>query len=187
MIPEIRQIADRIRELREILELTPAQVADNIGVPEEKYRAYEAAQVDIPVGQLYLIANALRVDPTELLAGEAPHMADYTLIRQGQGIRIKRSEGYAFTSLAYNFIDRQMEPMIVDLTPDTQGGLLSHEGQEFNYVLEGQVEVTVGSRRFLLNVGDSIYFNPSVPHAQAAIGGPAKFLTVINERMAVKP
>ncbi|MCQ2424098.1 MAG: XRE family transcriptional regulator [Clostridia bacterium] len=185
MVPEIKQIADRIRELRDILELTPETVAAEIGVSVETYLRYENAETDIPIGKLYLIAHALSVDPTVILMGDTPRMVDYSVIRGGKGVRVDRYAGYCIYSLAYNFIGREMEPMIVELSsPEEKADLVSHEGQEFNYALEGDVEVTVGKNAFVLHPGDSIYFNPALPHGQRAVGGPAKFLTVINERMA---
>lgn len=187
MLPQIKQIADRVRELREILDIDVAEIATHIGVNTEEYMAYENAEDDIPVGKLYLIADELGVDPTVLLVGEAPRMADYTLVRSGRGIHVDRYAGYRFSSLAYNYIHREMEPMIVTLSPtDAIPELVTHEGQEFNYVLSGKVAVTVGRREFVLAEGDSIYFNPSIPHGQRAIDGDAEFLTVINERMSRK-
>jgi len=187
MLPQIKQISDRIRELREILDISAADVAGNIGVSLEEYMAYEDGCDDIPIGKLYLISDELGIDPTVLLVGEAPRMADYTLVRSGRGINIERYAGYRFSSLAYNYIDREMEPMTVSLThSDEVPGLVTHEGQEFNYVLSGKVAVTVGKREFILSVGDSIYFNPSIPHGQRAVDGDAEFLTVINERMTNK-
>ena len=181
LLPE--QIAVRVRELREILELTPGEVAERIDVDTETYEKYEAAETDIPIGKLYLIAGALGVDPTVLLMGESPRMVDYTIIRGGHGIDVQRYAGYKFSSLAYNYIGREMEPMIVSLAPDkATPELVTHEGQEFNYILEGRVGVTIRDREFELDMGDSIYFNPVLPHGQRALDNkPAKFLTVINE------
>lgn len=80
-----------------------------------------------------------------------------------------------------------MEPMIVTLDPtDSIADLVTHEGQEFNLVLEGTVAVKLGEREYVLRAGDSIYFNPSIPHGQRAIGKVSKFLTVINENMKRK-
>ena len=59
------------------------------------------------------------------------------LVRAGGGIDVERYAGYRFSSLAYNFIEREMEPMIVTLAPSEKPALVSHEGQEFNYVLQG--------------------------------------------------
>lgn len=185
MLPQIKQIADRIKELREILDINAADLAENIGVSFDGYMAYETAEDDIPIGKLYLIADELGVDPTVLLVGEAPRMADYTLVRSGKGINVERYAGYRFSSLAYNYINREMEPMTVTLSQsDATPELVTHEGQEFNYVLSGKVAVTVGKREFILSTGDSIYFNPSIPHGQRAVDGDAEFLTVINERMS---
>ena len=182
MIDEIKMIADRVREMRDILEIDVKDMAEKIGVSEEQYLQYENAEDDIPVGKLYLMAAQFGVDPTVLLSGQAPRMEDYTVIRGGKGVTVERYAGYRFTSLAFNFKNRDMEPMIVSLLPsDEQPELVTHAGQEFNYVLEGKVAVTIGKKTHVLEAGDSVYFNPALPHGQHAVDAPAKFLTVINE------
>ena len=184
MIPQVEQIAARVRELRSILEIDADTVAGNIGVTREVYDDYENAVTDIPVGKLYLIAAELHVDPTVLLLGDEPRMVDYTLIRQGNGLDVERYAGYKFTSLAYNYIDREMEPMIVTLAPsDHTPDLVTHEGPELNYVLTGTIAINLGDKEYILHAGDSMYFNPAIPHGQRAIGVESKFLTVINENM----
>ncbi len=183
MLLQVQQIASRVKELREILEYQPSEVARQIDVTEDVYRQYENAEIDIPVGKLYLIANVLHVDPTVLLIGDAPRMVDYTVVRQGNGIGVDRYAGYRFTSLAYNYINREMEPMIVTLDPDkSRPELVTHAGQEFNFVLEGTIAVTIDDKEVVLKAGDSIYFNPQIPHGQRALGEhTARFLTIINE------
>ena len=182
MIDEIKMIADRVRELRDILEISVEDMAEKIGVSVEQYLMYENAQDDIPVGKLYLMAAEMGVDPTVLLAGQTPRMEEYTVIRGGKGVTVERYAGYRFTSLAFNFKNRDMEPMIVSLLPsDEMPELVTHAGQEFNYVLEGKVAVTIGKKTHILEAGDSVYFNPALPHGQHAVDAPAKFLTVINE------
>ena len=64
--------------------------------------------------------------------------------------------------------------MIVTLSPNEEAELVTHGGQEFNYVLEGSIKVVIEGREFILNKGDSIYFNPALPHGQRAVGGQAK-------------
>ncbi len=178
---QVIQIAARIRELREILDVPQEALAQKIGVDIEEYKRYESAQDDIPIGVLYGVAAELRVDPTELLTGEAPRMDEYTIVRGGNGVSVDVYPGYAFTSLAFNYKHRDMEPMIVTLSPNEEAELVTHGGQEFNYVLEGSIKVVIEGREFILNKGDSIYFNPALPHGQRAVGGQAKFLTIINE------
>ncbi|MCI8443488.1 MAG: helix-turn-helix transcriptional regulator [Provencibacterium sp.] len=179
---ELQQVANRIRELREILEIEPNQVAAQVNLPLQTYLDYENASEDIPIGVLYAVAGVLQVDPTVLLTGAEPRMNDYTIVRGGKGIAVERYPGYSFISLAYNYRGRDMEPMLVTLgANDTPAELVTHGGQEFNYVLEGTVAVTINQHEFLLHAGDCIYFNPRNPHGQKAVGGDARFITIINE------
>ena len=179
---QIKQIAQRIRELREILDVDAADLAKQVNVSVAEYNQYENAESDIPIGVIYAVAAALNVDPTVLLTGDAPRMSDYTIVRQGRGVSVERYKGYKFSSLAFNYIGRQFDPMIVDLDPmEKPPELVVHGGQEFNYVLKGTVQLVIGSREFLLEAGDSAFFNPMTPHGQRAVGGPVKFLTIINE------
>ena len=72
--------------------------------------------------------------------------------------------------------------MIVTISEsDEHPALVTHSGQEFNFVLEGKLGVTLGNRNFTLSAGDSIYFSPAIPHGQFAIEGTAKFLTIIDK------
>jgi len=183
MDEQIQKIAARIKELREILDIEPEYIAEKLGLEPGLYVDYENARQDIPIGVLYGVAGLLGVDPTELLTGEAPRMADYTIVRGGRGVSVERCEGYKFSSLAFNYIGREMEPMIVTLEPGPKPPeLITHGGQEFNYVLEGPLVVEIDGRSFTLDTGDSIYFDPSKPHGQRAIDKTVRFLTVINER-----
>ena len=182
MNDQMQQISARIRELREILELTQEQVAADTGIALEDYKSYEEEAGVVPISALYAIADRLGVDPTGLMTGEAPRMAEYTVVRGGRGVSVERYKGYRFTALAANYIGRDMDPMIVDMTPsDGAPELVTHGGQEFNYVLEGRIIVTLGNQEFTLEAGDSIYFNPRIPHGQRAGGIPGKFITIINE------
>lgn len=182
MNDQIKQIAQRTRELREILDVDAADLAKQVNVSVAEYNQYENAESDIPIGVIYAVAAALNVDPTVLLTGDAPRMSDYTIVRQGRGVSVERYKGYKFSSLAFNYIGRQFDPMVVDLEPmENPPELVVHGGQEFNYVLKGTVQLVIGSREFLLEAGDSAFFNPMTPHGQRAVGGPVKFLTIINE------
>jgi len=137
MNDQIRQIAGRIRELREILEVDAEELAGRVNVSPEVYQSYENAEADIPIGVIYGVAEALGVDPTVLLTGDAPRMSDYTIVRGGKGVSVERYDGYKFSSLAFNYIGRMFDPMIVDLEPMEKGPeLVVHGGQEFNYVIE---------------------------------------------------
>ena len=184
MNAQVEQIANRIRELREVLEMSEEELAEQVGVCIEDYRRYESAKTDIPVGVLYGIAAVFQVDPTLLLTGLPPKMRTYSLVKKDGGVEVERYPGYRFRSLATNFIDREMEPMIVTIDP-TDGEpkeWFCHSGQEFNLVLSGRMLVRLGEHQLVLEEGDSLYFDPRVSHTQIALEGPATFLTVINEQ-----
>lgn len=181
MNENLLQISSRIRELREILGIEAEAIAMRIGVTPEVYAQYEAGALDIPISKLYDIAFQLGTDMTVLLTGEQPRMDTYSIVRAGRGIDIERYPGYQYSSIAFNFKNREMEPLLVTLSPDEPAGLVMHGGQEFNYVLEGTVRITLGKNSNDLHAGDCIYFDPRLPHSQTAVGGTAKFLTVIKE------
>lgn len=179
---QIKQIADRIKYLRDALDMTEEEVANAISISLDEYKAYENGEKDIPISIIYSTAAALGVDPTELILGEAPRMAEYCITRKNAGVLIERYPGYSFEALAHNYIGRDKEPMIVTLSAsDKRAALVTHSGQEFNYVLEGKIGVIIGTRVFELSEGDSIYFSPSIPHGQYAVEGTAKFLTIIDK------
>ena len=160
----IKQISERIRELRDILEIPVEDVAREIGVTPEEFMAYESGAKEIPISMLYRTAAVFKVDPTVLMTGDVPRMDDYTVVRGGNGVKVERYPGYSFSALAFNYKHRIMDPMIVTLSRSETAELVTHGGREFT-----------------LNAGDSIYFNPEKPHGQRAVTETAKFLTIINE------
>ena len=177
------QIPGRIKEMREVLEMSAQDLAAGIGMPLDVYLGYEDGEQDIPISVLYDIANHLGTDATVLITGEDPKMESAAVCRKGKGVRIERYPGYEFSSLASNFKGRDMEPLLVFLDPSkAEAQPVAHHGQEFNYVIEGHVKVTVAKREYILAAGDSIYFDAHLPHGQSAIEGPAQFLTIIQEK-----
>jgi len=183
MHDSLAQIPGRIKELREIIEISAIDMAREIAIPLENYLKYESGELDIPISALYKIAAQLGVDATVLLTGEDPRMDTASVCRRGKGFQIERYPGYEYSSLAYNFKGRTMEPLLVYLDPSKETAApVNHFGQEFNFVVEGKVKVTVGRSEHILEAGDSIYFDAGIPHGQAALEGPAQFITIIQER-----
>lgn len=173
----------RVREMREILEISTKEMAEKLQISLEEYLAIESGEKDIPISMLYELASILEVDFTTLLTGESPKMNTYSVVRKGAGAVVERYPGYDYVSLCYNFIGREMEPLLVHLQPEDEvPPLVCHSGQEFNYVIEGTVCVRIGSKEHILEAGDCIYFDPQQPHGQHTCNGkPATFLTVIKE------
>jgi transcriptional regulator with XRE-family HTH domain len=182
MTESLQQIAARIREIREDCGLTAETAAQKLGISYAEYTQYENAVTDIPISMLYEMAKLFSVDLTELLTGRTPRLHNYCLVKKGQGVETERYKGYKFQNLAYNFINKKCEPLLVTIEPEENKkmSLVTHPGQEFNYVLSGKVKVILGGVELELDAGDSLYFDPAIPHGQVAVDGqPAQFLTVI--------
>jgi mannose-6-phosphate isomerase-like protein (cupin superfamily) len=182
MNDQIRQIAERIRGLREIAGLSVETCAQDFGIPAEIYRQYESGAADIPVSFLYSFAHKFHVELASLLTGEEPRLHVYTVTRGGGGVKVDRRKDYDYQSLAYNYIDKKMEPFLITVKPRPESEpipLNSHPGQEFEYVLEGHLKVLVDGHEIELEPGDSIYFDSSRPHGLKAKGKTAKFVAVI--------
>ena len=183
MQEEIKQIASRIKELREIFGVTMETLAQEFNVPINLYQEYESGNVDIPVSILYKISHRFKVELTSLITGEEPRLHTYALTRGGKGVSVERRKDYKYQSLAYNFIDKKAEPFLVTVEAETASTPISfnsHPGQEFNYVLEGTLKIVLDGHELILNTGDSLFFDSGVNHGMKAMNGKtAKFLAII--------
>ena len=180
---EINEIGARLRELRETSDYTVEQLAAELNVSPEVYRSYEQNGRDIPISVIYEVANKFGVDFAEIVTGTPARLDTYHSVKRGHGRVVNRNPEYHFEDLAYRYADKVMQPLLVTLEPtDTPAKLITHTGQEFNMVLEGTVVVCIGDKEFTLTAGDSIYFNPTIPHGQRCGGEEkARFITVIAE------
>ena len=170
---EYNEIGARLRELREVSDYTIEELAKELDLSPEVYASYEENGKDVPISVIYQIANKFKVDFTEICTGQSAKLDTFHVIRRGGGKVINRNPEYHFEDLAFRYANKIMQAV---------AKLITHKGQEFNLVLEGTVIVTLGDREFVLNPGDSIYFNPTIPHGQRCGGDvKARFLTVITE------
>ena len=183
MKSEIKQIAYRLRGLRDDLYLSPEEVAASCAVAPELYLSYESGEVDIPVSILMKIASRYNMELTTLLTGESPKMRGYSLTRKGQGTVVERRKEYRYQALNEGFIHKKANPFIVTVVPGPAGEpfpLYRHEGQEFNMVLTGRMMVSVNGKEMILEEGDSLWFDSALPHGMKALDGKeVKFLAII--------
>jgi len=183
MLEKMKEIAERLKGLRDAFKLGATEFAAKIGVPPDDYARYEAGNTDIPVSVLFRAAQELKVELSSLLTGDAPRLSHYCLVRRGEGVSVERRNDYRYQSLAYNFIHKKAEPFFVAVDPEPEekpAPTNVHPGQEFEYCLAGRLEVTVGGHTLVLEEGDSLFFDSSIPHGMKALGGrPARFLAVI--------
>ena len=181
-VEDYSKVAARLVELRTFSDYTTEQMAQMLDISTEESESYESCKKEMPINLIYKFSSILGTEPKYVLNGVMPTKETAVVVYDGKGVSVKRYDGYSFTSLAADFKCKSMNPMLVTIAPTDTPELVEHGGQEFNFVLEGELRVIVGDKDYFLRAGDSIYFDPSLPHAQLAMGGKeAKFITVINE------
>ncbi|MCL2030086.1 MAG: XRE family transcriptional regulator [Oscillospiraceae bacterium] len=183
MTEQLREMGRRLAGLRQIMDYTPASFAKAADVTVEELTAYENGEKDFSFSFLYNAAELLGVDVVDLLSGQSPRLSTCCLVRRGEGLSVDRRAAYAYKHLAFNFRGKMAEPFLVTVE-SREGGespaLHAHEGQEFNYLLEGRLSFHIGEIVYELSSGDSIYFDSGTPHAMRALdGGAATFLAVV--------
>jgi len=184
----IKETLGRIEELREILELSLADMAAATNVTVDEYKEIMAGNKDMSFTFVYKCANTLRVDITDLLTGESPHLSSYTVVRNGEGLELKRREGFGYQNLAYLFKNKSAEPFKVlakydEAQQNVPIAMSTHEGEEFDYVLSGSLKISVDGHTEILNAGDAIYYDSGKPHGMIAVNGVAcEFLAIVMEK-----
>ena len=183
MNEQIKQIAERLRGLRDVLELTAEDIARDSDISAEEYRLAETGDYDISVSMLQKIARTYNVALDALMFGEEPKMSSYFITRKGKGIAVERTKAYKYQSLAAGFVGRKADPFLVTVHPAPDGTpiyLNSHPGQEYNMVLKGRMLLQINNKELILEEGDSIYFNSELPHGMKALDGEkVSFLAII--------
>ena len=173
---KIMEVARRIIALRLDMGLTQAEMAKKIGISEEEYCYYESGSRDFSFTFIYNIAQVCGVEITDIMEGSSPSLTEYTVTRKGEGMPITRREGFVYNRLAPFFKNKIAEPFRV-IIPYSEEAInppyhcVSHEGQEINIVTRGTLKMIIGDQTEVLNEGDCIYFDSSVPHNEIAIGG----------------
>ena len=181
----LMEIALRIREMREIMGLTEAEMAEKTQVSPETYAAYETGAVDLPFTFIHKCALAFGIEITDLLEGYSAHLSSYTVTRKGRGVTTARERGIQIQHLAPMFRGKMAEPYWVkyDYLPELQHRpihMTTHSGQEFDLIVSGTLKVQVGDHVELLNEGDSIFYDSSTPHGMIAVDGQdCVFLAVV--------
>jgi len=185
MDSQIKVIAQRIQAMRDILDISIEDMAQSCDITVDEYKEYEAGNRDFSFTFLYKCAKVLNVDITELMTGEPPRLSGYTLTRKGEGLPIKRRNGFEYENMAYMFNDKLAEPFVVtakysETDDNAPISLAAHEYQEFDLVLSGSLKFAYEGHIEILNEGDSVYYDSRRGHGMVATGGKdCKFLAVV--------
>ena len=173
---KIREVAERIRELREVSGFTVEEMAQRTNLSVEEYIQCEAGNRNLSIAFLYRCTLSFGVDMGDLLEGRSPKLRSYDLTRKGEGQRIEEAHHMIGYNLAADFRNRIALPLYMEIKyregaeyEDIE--LVTHEGQECDIVISGHMKIQIGSRSEVLHPGDTIYYDSSTPHGMIAVNG----------------
>ena len=181
-------VGGKLAQIRESRQLSTGQLAERSELPEELIRQIESGDFIPSLTPLIKLGRALGVRLGTFL-DDVEHLGPI-INRKGHLAKAVRFAGKSqassgeldFHALAQGKSGRSMEPFLIDILPGTDRSfpLSTHEGEEFMYVLSGQIEVCYGKDQHCLEEGDSIYLDSIVPHHVHAFGdSPARILAVV--------
>ena len=187
LMPE-NQVGEKIRQLRESKNISIEELARESQISVELVERLESGALIPSLSPLLKIAKVLNVRLGTFL-DDAPQTGP-VVIKSGKSENVMRFSGensnlknstLDFYSLASGKTDRHMEPFLIDVHPPEIENyqLSSHEGEEFIFVMNGEIEVLYGKETYLVSEGDSIYYDSVVPHDLHAHGDDAKILAVV--------
>ncbi len=173
---QLLEIAQRIREMREILGYSVQKMAELTEISEELYRQYEAGTVDLPFTFMHKCAKVFGLEITDLLEGHSAKLSGYTVTRRGKGLVTASEDGITIQDMAPMFRKKLATPYWVtyEYSEELQNQPIhttTHAGQEFDLVIRGSMRVKIGDHEEILREGDSIFYKSSTPHGMIAVDG----------------
>lgn len=189
----ILEIAERIRGLRQILDIPVQEMADVTGVTIEEYREFENGGRDFPFTFLLKSAERFGIDIVELMTGENPKLSFYTVVRSGKGLPIERRKGFTYKHLGHLLKNKLAEPFLVTApySEEEQSQPIhysTHAGQEFDFILSGSLRVDFDGHVETLHPGDAVFYDSGHRHGMIATGGvDCEFLAIVIPKHEEKP
>ncbi len=181
----LKEVAGRIKDLREAKGYTQEELAKLTGVSLEEYKILEQGNTDFSFTFIYKCAKACDVEVVDLLEGTSTTLTSFAITRKGEGLKIVKKHGVEYNNLAPKFKEKLAEPFLVKFPylEEAQNEPLelnSHNGQEFDVIVKGSLKVQVGNNVTVLNEGDSIFYNSIIPHGMIAVSeGGCEFHAVV--------
>ena len=183
-------VGSKIKGIRESKNLSLEEIAESSGLTTDQISSIESGQTMPSLGPLIKIARALGVrlgtfmDDNDALGPVVCRAEDRerdSSISFSNGATDARKH-MEYHPLAQQKAGRHMEPFVIDIHPDENKNfqLSAHEGEEFIYVMDGEVEVEYGKEKYLLKKNDSIFYDSIVKHHVHGVPGKsAKILAVV--------
>ena len=183
---ENKEFAIKVKSIRERQNMSIEELAEKSGVKLDVLKAMENEEIIPSLTPLTKMAKALGVRLGTFL-DDTPQLGP-VVVRNGKMENtlyfsgredVTNSSNLEFHSLGAGKIDRNLDPFIIDIEYEEDYELSSHEGEEFIYVLEGEIEVEYGKDKITVDKGDSIFYDSVVPHHLHSTGEKAKILAVL--------
>jgi len=168
----------KMKQLRELRKISYEQLANKTGFSWRYLKEIEEGMAVPPVSAVIQIAKALAIDSGSFLSAEKQEAS----VRKRKEIFYKRTQAYSYKTLTPDAETKHMKAFLVNIDPKQDHKMVEykHEGEEFLYVLKGQVEVMVGESQNLLKKGETLHFDSSIIHKLRNLSDEeAKLLVVI--------
>ena len=182
-----RQLGARIRKARSAQKLTLQALGDDTGLSAAYLSRVERGEAAMSIANVIAIATRLNIPLRDLFedSSDAHLPKSYTISRRRQRDTSPplTANGYDYHWLSGDLLQPKLSGFVLDfpVTSDLDIKLLSHEGEEILYVLEGRIEFQIGEERFVLDQGDSVHLFGDRPHMGRNAGvGPARLLMVVT-------
>jgi transcriptional regulator with XRE-family HTH domain len=181
-----KYVGERIRKLREAQDMSLEQVCKLTGIDAARLRAYEDGTAVPAIGAVIQLSRVLGSKMEGLLHGGGTVSESLTICRSGESLGGEQGDteqSYAYQSLTRpGTAGHLMEPFLLSFDPSVPPGVpITHDGQEFVYVVEGAIELFYDGRTYRLEQGDSAYLSSSLPHTFHGLGERvAKMLAVVS-------
>ncbi|MDR3263656.1 MAG: AMP-binding protein [Clostridiales bacterium] len=182
---KVKQVAERIKDLRIITGKTQAEMAEATDVSIAEYLLAEEGKKDFSFTFLYKCAEVFSIDVSDLISGESPKLSTYQLVRKGEGDALPPKKEFIYYNLNSLKKDKIAQPYLVTAKysksiESTPISVTEHEGEEFDYVLKGRLKIQIDAYTEILNEGDSIYYDSGKKHGMIAVdGADCEFLAVV--------
>ena len=167
-------VGKNIKALRKQKNITLRELAERTGFTKSYLSKIERSKKAPPYSTVNRIAMALEVEVAYLLSEKLEYFSDirlsFTKKNKGKIVEtLGSSYGYKYEALGFTKPGKNMQPYIIKAAFNEES-IFQHEGEEFIYVLEGKYEFIYDGKKYIMEEGDSIYFDSGVPHSARSLG-----------------
>lgn len=162
-------LGEKIRTVRKEMRLTLRDVAKGTGLSVSFLSKLENNKANASLGTFKQLCNFFNKPSTYFFDEEVD--VEGLIVRKGKGHKLESPYTGYFLELLAPDINRKMEPLLTVLHPGMGSQIqYSHEGEEFNYIVQGRLQYLLGDEEFILEEGDSIYHPSTIPHGFTNVG-----------------